>query len=86
MNMDQSPQSPEGQAHNAPHNYEEEETPQDNDYQPQGQLQYEDVSMDEDKNDPPEENYSLAKRSHGIKRESSHVRPQIPKICEGQRR
>ena len=27
MNMDQNPQSPDGQAYNAPHNYEEEETP-----------------------------------------------------------
>ena len=86
MNMDQGPQSPDGQAHNAPHNYEEEETPQDNDYQPQGQLQYEDVSMDADENDLPEESYSPAKGSHGIKSESGHICPQIPKVCEGQRR
>ena len=40
MNKDQVPQSSDGQAPNAPHNYEEEETPRDNDYQPQGQLPY----------------------------------------------
>ena len=55
MNKDQGPRSSDGQAHNAPHNYEGEETPQDNDYQPQGQLPYEDVSMDEDEDDPPED-------------------------------
>ena len=70
-----------------PHNYEEEETPQDNDYQPQGQLQYEDVSMDEDENDPPEDQTkatALPKEAMGLKRESNHLHPQIPKICEGQ--
>ena len=54
MNRNQGPLSPDGQVHSDPHNYEKEETLQDNDYQPQGQLQYEDVSMDEDENDPPE--------------------------------
>ena len=51
MNQDLGPRSS-----GAPHNYEgEEETPQDDDYQPQGQLPYENVSMDEDEDDSPED-------------------------------
>ena len=50
MNKNQGPRSSD-----APHNYEEEETPQYDDYQPQGQLPYEDVSMDEDEEDSPED-------------------------------
>ena len=82
MNMDQSPQSPDGWAHNAPHNYEEEETTQDNDYQPQGQLQYEDVSMDEDKNDPPEDQRkvtTLPKEAIGLKESPATYVPKSPK-------
>ena len=82
MNMDQSPQSPDGQAHNAPHNYEEEETPQDNDYQPQGQLQYEDVSMDEDENDLPEDQRkatALPKEAMGLKKSPATHVPKSPK-------
>ena len=81
MNMEQSPQSPDGQAHNAPHNYEEE-TPQDNDYQPQGQLQYEDVSMDEDENDPPEDQRkatALPKEAMGLKESPATYVPKSPK-------
>ena len=41
MNKDQGPRSSD-----APHNYkEEEETPQDNDYQPQGQCQWTRMKM-----------------------------------------
>ena len=70
MDTNQGPRSPDGQAHNTPHNYEEEETPQDHDHQPQGQLQYEDVSMDEDENDPPEDQRkatALPKEAIGLK-------------------
>ena len=80
MNMDQGPQIPDGQAHNAPHNYEEEETPQDN--EPQGQLQYEDVSMDEDENDPPEDQRkatALPKEAIGLKESPATYVPKSPK-------
>ena len=50
MNKDQGPRSSD-----APLNYEEEETPQYDNYQPQGQLPYKDVSMDEDEEDSPED-------------------------------
>ena len=50
MNKDQGPRSSD-----APQSHEKEETPQDNDYQSQGQSQYEDVSMDEDEEDSPED-------------------------------
>ena len=85
MNMDQSPQSPDGQAHNVPHNYEEEETPQDNDYQPQGQLQYEDVSMDEDENDPSEDQRkvtALPKEVLGLKESPATYVPKSPKYVK----
>ena len=87
MNMDQSPQSPGGQVHNAPHNYEEEETPQDNDHQPQGQLQYEDVSMDEDENDPPEDQRkatALPKEAMGLKESPATYVPKSPKYMRGE--
>ena len=73
MNKDQGPQSSD-----APHNYEEEETPQDNDYQPQRQLPYKDVSMDEDEDDPPEDPRkatALPKEAIGLK-ESPAPNPQ----------
>ena len=82
MNMDQGPWSSDGQAHNAPHNYEEEETPQDNDYQPQGQLQYEDVSMDEDEDDPPENQRkatALPKEAIGLNESPATYIPKSPK-------
>ena len=81
MNMDQGPRSSDGLAHNAPHNYEEEETPQDNDYQPQGQLQYEDVLMDEDENDPPEDQRkatALPKEAIGLKESPATYVPKSP--------
>ena len=65
-----------------PHNYEEEETPQDNDYQPQGQLQYEDVSMDEDEDDPPEDQRkatALPKEAIGLKESPATYIPKFPK-------
>ena len=82
MNKDQGSQSPDGQAPNAPHNYEEEETPQDNDYQPQGQLPYEDVSMDEDEDDPPEDlrkATALPKEAIGLKESPATYVPKSPK-------
>ena len=82
MNKDQGPRSSDGQAPNAPHNYEEEETPQDNDYQPQGQLPYEDVSMDEDEDDPPEDlrkAAALPKEAIGLKESPATYVPKSPK-------
>ena len=82
MNKDQGPQSSDGQAPNAPHNYEEEEIPQDNDYQPQGQLPYEDVLMDEDEDDPPEDlkkATALPKEAIGLKESPATYVPKSPK-------
>ena len=82
MDMNQGPRSPDGQAHNALHNYEEEETPQDNDHQPQGQLQYEDVLMDEDENDRPEDQRkatALPKEAIGLKESPATYVPKSPK-------
>ena len=77
MNKDQGPQSS-----NAPHNYEEEETPQNDDYQPQGQLPYEDVSMDEDEDDSPEDlrkATALPKEAIGLKESPATYVPKSPK-------
>ena len=78
MNKDQGPQSSD-----APHNYkEEEETPQDDDYQPQGQLPYEDVSMDEDEDDSPEDlkkATALPKEAIGIRESPAAYVPKSPK-------
>ena len=82
MNMNQGPLSPDRQVHSVPHNYEKEETPQDNNYQPQGQLQYEDVSMDEDENDPPEDQKkaeALLKEAMGLKESPATYVPKSPK-------
>ena len=84
MNMDQGPRSSDGQAHNAPHHYEEGETPQDNDYQPQEQLPYEDVSMDEDEDDPPEDRRkatALPKEAIGLKESPATYVPKSPKYA-----
>ena len=79
MNKDQGPWSSD-----APHNYEEEEeeTPQDDDYQPQGQLPYEDVSMDEDEDDSPEDPRkatALPKEAIGLKENPATYVPKSPK-------
>ena len=78
MNKDQGPGSSD-----APHNYEgEEETPQDDDYQPQGQLPYEDVSMDEDEEDSPEDlrkATALPKEAIGLKESPANYVPKSPK-------
>ena len=78
MNKDQGPRSSD-----APHNYEgEEETPQDDDYQPQGQLPYEDVSMDEDEEDSPEglrKATALPKEAIGLKESPANYVPKSPK-------
>ena len=78
MNKDQGPWSSD-----APHNYEEEEeTPQDDDYQPQGQLPYEDVSMDEDEDDSPEDlrkATALPKEAIGLKESPANYVPKSPK-------
>ena len=77
MNKDQGPRSSD-----APHNYEEEETPQYDDYQPQGQLPYEDVSMDEDEEDSPEDlrkATALPKEAIGLKESPANYVPKSPK-------
>ena len=77
MNKDQGPRSSD-----APHNYEEEETPQDDDYQPQGQLPYKDVSMDEDEDDSPEDlrkATALPKEAIGLKESPAHYVPKSPR-------
>ena len=78
MNKDQGPRSSD-----APHNYEgEEETPQDDDYQPQGQLPYEDVSMDEDEDDSPEDlrkATALPREAIGLKESPANYVPKSPK-------
>ena len=78
MNKDQGPRS-----QGAPHNYEEEEeTPQDDDYQPQGQLPYKDVSMDEDEDDSPEDLRkapALPKEAIGLKESPANYVPKSPK-------
>ena len=78
MNKDQGPRSSD-----APHNYEEEEeTPQDDSYQPQGQLPYEDVSMDEDEDDSPEDlrkATALPKEAIGLKESPANYVPKSPK-------
>ena len=80
MNQDLGPRSS-----GAPHNYEgEEETPQDDDYQPQGQLPYENVSMDEDEDDSPEDlrkATALPKEAIGLKESPGNY---VPKVCQGQ--
>ena len=77
MNKDQGPRSSD-----APHNHEKGKTPQDNDYQSQGQLQYEDVSMDEDKEDSPEDlrkATALPKEAIGLKESPANYVPKSPK-------
>ena len=77
MNKDQGPLNSD-----APHNYEKEETPQDNDYQPQGQLPYEDVSMDEDEDDSPEDlrkATALPKEAIGLKESPAAYAPKSQK-------
>ena len=78
MNKDQGPRSSD-----APHNYEEEEeTPQDDDYQSQGQLPYEDVSMDEDEEDSPEDlrkATALPKEAIELKESPANYVPKSPK-------
>ena len=79
MNKGQGPRSS-----NAPHNHEKEKTPQDNDYQSQGQLQYEDVSMDEDEGDSPEDlrkATALLKEAIGLKESPANYVPKSPKYA-----
>ena len=84
-NVAQSLQSPDGQEHHAPHNYEEEEASPDNDYQPQEQLQYDDVSMDEGEDDLPEDQREptalpeAPKEAMGLKESPATYVPKSPK-------
>ena len=76
MNKDQGPRNSD-----APLNYEEEEeTPQDD--QPQGQPPYEDVSMDEDEDDSPEDlrkATALPKEAIGLKESPVNYVPKSPR-------
>ena len=77
MNKDQGPRSSD-----APQSQEKEETPQDNDYQFQGQSQYEDVSMDEDEEDSPEDLRKATaspKEAIGLKESPANYVPKSPK-------
>ena len=77
INKDQGPRSSD-----APQSHEKEETPQDNDYQFQGQSQYEDVSMDEDEEDSPEDlrkATALPKEAIGLKESPANYVPKSPK-------
>ena len=77
MNKDQGPRSSD-----APQSHEKEEIPQDNDYQSQGQSQYEDVSMDEDEEDSPEDlrkATALPKEAIGLKESPANYVPKSPK-------
>ena len=77
MNKDQGPRSSD-----APQSHEKEETPQDNDYQSQGQSQYEDVSMDEDEEDSPEDLRKATaspKEAIGLKESPANYVPKSPK-------
>ena len=77
MNKDQGPRSSD-----APQSHEKEETPQDNDYQSQGQSQYEDVSMDEDEEDSPEDlrkATALPKEAIRLKESPANYVPKSPK-------
>ena len=77
MNKDQGPKSSD-----APQSHEKEETPQDNDYQSQGQSQYKDVSMDEDEEDSPEDlrkARASPKEAIGLKESPANYVPKSPK-------
>ena len=77
MNKDQGARSSD-----APQSHEKEETPQDNDYQFQGQSQYEDVSMDEDEEDSPEDLRKATaspKEAIGLKESPANYVPKSPK-------
>ena len=77
MNKDQGPRSSD-----APQSHEKEETAQDNDYQSQGQSQYEDVSMDEDEEDSPEDLRKATaspKEAIGLKESPANYVPKSPK-------
>ena len=77
MSKDQGPRSPD-----APQSNEKEKTPQDNNYQPQGRSQYEDVSMDEDEEDSPEDlrkATALPKEAIALKESPANYVPKPPR-------
>ena len=77
MSKDQGPRSPD-----APQSNEKEKTPQDNNYQPQGRSQYEEVSMDEDEEDSPEDlrkATALPKEAIGLKESPANYVPKPPR-------
>ena len=77
MSKDQGARSPD-----APQSNEKEKTPQDNNYQPQGRSQYEEVSMDEDEEDSPEDlrkATALPKEAIGLKESPANYVPKPPR-------
>ena len=82
---DQSPQSPDGQAYDKSQSHGKEDAPQDGGPQPQEEPQYEDISMDEEEDELPEDQQgaqaiSLApKEAMGIKASPAAYAPQSPK-------
>ena len=77
MSKDQGPRSPD-----APQSNEKEKDPQDNNYQPQGRSQYEDVSMDEDEEESPEDlrrAIALPKEAIGLKESPANYVPKPPR-------
>ena len=82
---DQSPQSPDEQAYDKSQPSDKEETPQDGGPQPQEGPQYEDISMDEEEDELPEDQLaaqalSMAPReAMGIKASPAAYAPQSPK-------
>ena len=71
MNKDQGPRSSD-----APQSHEKEETPQDNDYQSQGQSQYED---EEDSPEDLRKATALPKEAIGLKESPANYVPKSPK-------
>ena len=77
ISQDQGPRSPD-----APQSNGKEKDSQDNNYQPQGRSQYEDVSMDEDEEDSPEDlrrAIALPKEAIGLKESPANYVPKPPR-------
>ena len=82
---DQSPQSPDGQAYDKSQSRGKEDAPQDGGSQPQEETQYEDISMDEEEDELPEDQQGaqtlpgVPKEAMGIKASPAAYAPQSPK-------
>ena len=82
---DQSPQSPDGQAYDKSQSHGKEDAPQDGGSQPQEEPQYEDISMDEEEDELPEDQQGAQalpvapKEAMGMKASPAAYAPQSPK-------